>query len=212
MNKKKRLQTVFTKHFWVSFLDKTKVSLIGTVQVLTRWQYLLLTLCVAILFSMLFGVLSVGSAKWNLLLSSLPTADKLSILGEALLSVLQNANTFAGFVVLLTVLLQGVVITLLVFTMKRQRKTQREREAISGGVGESAFATIIATLGLGCSACGTSLVIPLISFISSSAAFLGTVATTVAVLAVLLLLHSLWRMGCIAYMFISIENSKKGVS
>lgn len=210
MSNKKRLRTVFTKLFWASLLDKTKLSLAGTAQVLMKWQYLLLAICVAAIFSMLFGVLSVGSAQWNLLVSALPVSDKLSILAEALVSVLQDVTSFAGFVVLLTVLLQGVLIALLVFTIKRQRKTQKEREVISGSASQSTLATIVATLGLGCSACGTSLVIPLISFVSVSAAFLGAVMTVVALLAVALLLYSSWRMGYMAYMFMSIENSNKG--
>ena len=206
MTKKKRLQSLFTKLFWISFAENTKLSIIGTMRVVLKWQYALTAIVVILLFSMIFGVLVVGTFEWSLLVSALPVEDKFDILIRGVIRIFGYIESFSDVLILAVVILQGITISLLVFNIRQQRKSDKERNAMANRVGESTVASLIATLGLGCSACGTSLIIPLVSLISSSAVFLGTVTTAIVVIALLLLLHSAWKMGHGAYMFTVTEK------
>lgn len=198
---------VLTKIYWHSLLDKTKLSLLGCLRVLIKWPYLLLALLTIIIFGAFFGVLAIGSSEWNLLTSSLPIKDKLDILTQACIRFFSQVPSVYDAMLVAVVVLQGITIALLAYTLNQQRKSKKEQDKSSSArVRETTAASFIATLGLGCSACGTSLIIPLLSLLSTSAIFLGAITTVIVVVALLLLLHSSWQMGYQAFAFTSVNN------
>lgn len=189
----------FTKLFWKSFFDKTVLSLVGIGRVLRDWRYTLIAMSVAFLFGVMFSMLSVGTTEWNLLLSRLPLGEKVGIIGDAFVRLFADASTIDGVLLLVVVLLQGVTIALLVFSLVAEQKIKKQKQAANRRAGETAFASAVVTLGLGCSTCGASLIIPLLSVISTSAVFIGTVTLLITIVAIILLLYSSWKMGFSAY-------------
>lgn len=203
----KHKRVVFSKLFWASILDKTTLSAQGVIRVIGKWQYLLSALAIMLISGIILGLTSTGSASWNLLLSSLPIADKLGVIGQSLTGLIQGAVTPYGLIVLLIILLQGITLSLAIFNITEQRQVNKKRKS-TVGTSEPILATIIATLGVGCSTCGTSLIAPLIGALAGSAALLGAITTTMLALATTLLLHSLWSLGYSAYMFTCLSKSR----
>lgn len=197
---------LFTKLFWTSLIDRTKLSVIGVWRVLSKWRYILIAVVVSILFAILFSILSVGTTEWQLLLSKLPFMEKMGIIGEALIRFVRDATTATGLLSIVVVILQGITISLLVFSIVRERETKQKYGKTANCFGESLVASIVATLGLGCSTCGASLIIPLLSLISASAIFIGAMTTIIIVVAMALLMYSSWKMGYAAYAYTSVEN------
>lgn len=187
-------------------IDRTKLSVIGVWRVLSKWRYILIAVVVSILFAILFSILSVGTTEWQLLLSKLPFMEKMGIIGEALIRFARDATTATGLLSIVVVILQGITISLLVFSIVRERETKQKYGKTANRFGESLAASIVATLWLGCSTCGASLIIPLLSLISASAIFIGAMTTIIIVVAMALLMYSSWKMGYAAYAYTSVEN------
>lgn len=194
---------------WASFFDKTKLSLVGIGCVLRDWRYALTAAMVALALGILFSILSVGTTEWNLLLSRLPIGEKLSIMSDATIRLFADASTIEGALIIIVVILQGITIALLAFSIVATRQMQELRKTSGRRLGESTFASAIATVGLGCSACGASLIIPLLSVISTSAVFIGTMTMLITALAIGLLLYSSWKMGFSAYATTTATRTKK---
>lgn len=190
----------------VSLLDKTKLSLAGTRHVLTRWQYLLIAIVVTHLAGVAFSIFATGTTDWNMLVSSLPLADKIDILGRVVGSLYKNASTFSGAVIVLVALLQGVVVALLAYNIAQQQRIKTLRNTSAASATQPALGTFVAALGLGCSTCGTSLLLPLFGTLAGSALLMTTLTLVIAIIAIGLLSYSSWKMGYSAYMFISLEN------
>ena len=197
------------KLFWASFFDKTKLSLVGIGRVLRDWRYALTAAMVALALGILFSILSVGTTEWNLLLSRLPIGEKLSIMSDATIRLFADASTIEGALIIIVVILQGITIALLAFSIVAARHMQELRKTSGRRVGETTFASAVATIGLGCSACGASLIIPLLSVISTSAVFIGTMTMLITTLAIGLLLYSSWKMGFSAYATTTATRTKK---
>lgn len=197
------------KLFWASFFDKIKLSLVGIGRVLRDWRYALTAAMVALALGILFSILSVGTTEWNLLLSRLPIGEKLSIMSDATIRLFADASTIEGALIIIVVILQGITIALLAFSIVAARHIQELRKTSGRRVGETTFASAVATIGLGCSACGASLIIPLLSVISTSAVFIGTMTMLITTLAIGLLLYSSWKMGFSAYATTTATRTKK---
>lgn len=190
----------------VSLWDTTKLSLAGTIHVLTRWQYLLLAVAIAHLIGIAFSIFATGTTDWNMLVSSIPLADKTAIIGRVATDMYANTSTFAGAVIALVAILQGIALALLAYNIKQQYRVKSLQNTSAANAKQPALATFIAALGLGCSTCGTSLLLPLFGTLAGSALFLTTLTVLVAVIAIGLLAYSSWKMGYSAYMFISLES------
>lgn len=193
-------------------VGKAKLSVSGILKVIVRWRYLLVAVVVMVIFSIIFGLLSMGSLEVNMLLSRLSIVDKLDIVNRSIMRVFSNSTTFSGVLTGIIIVLQGIAIALLAFNIRHQRENSKAMASsnIRGRVGESAAASVIAMLGLGCSTCGTSLLLPLLALVSSSAAFLGAATTLVSLIAIGFLLYSLANMGYTAYVFAEFSNKKDG--
>lgn len=201
------LQKLTQKRNWILFYESVKLSVAGVIRVLSKWNYALIALATIFVFSMVFGVLSVGTSEWNLLMSGLPLADKFAILTRGVVRVFTHIESPSDLLLITVVVLQGIAIALLAYTISQQRQSARQQSNIEDGTGESTVASLLATIGLGCSACGTSLAAPVISLISSSTVFLGIATTFVMFAAIALLLYSIRKMGHTAYIFTSIKTT-----
>ncbi|MDR0951243.1 MAG: hypothetical protein LBM13_06435 [Candidatus Ancillula sp.] len=103
---------------------------------------------------------------------------------------------FYGWLFILALILQAISIGELV--VSRKLVNQTDAKSMSG----SGISALVITLGLGCPACGTSLLAPLLVAIFASAglAVLNTIGTIVVILAIVLCFWSIRRLGLIIYL------------
>jgi hypothetical protein len=185
--------------------DGTKLACVGVVYVLRLWRYTILAIFITLLFAFVLTLVTSGSTDFKLLVSALPITDKLGVLGDVFVRIFTNLTSLDGVATLLLSLLQGVAVALLVFNFKHQHKLDGESVAGSG------LAGLIAMLGLGCSACGTSLLMPIVTLIFSSGAYAvaETVGRAITVAAFLLVLYATRRLGLQVFAITTAKKRKE---
>lgn len=164
------------KRIWVSFESLVKLLYF-------RPAYLFLAVAVSIVFyEFIFWFLNLGLLQYLLTSPFLTFGDKL----EMLIGSYSNIFTYPLSPLALTLfavsIFQGVAVAALVYSIRKERAMQRGFLKELGGTG---VAGALSVLGLGCAACGTSLVTPILTFFfaTSSVAVAEEVGLYSAVLA-----------------------------
>lgn len=156
-----------------------------------------------IFFAMLINLLSAGFSKFQLMFSS-PEAFGL-VIRDAFLSIFGVNQVFLDWLpVFLLCLLQGTLVGLIVFLWHKKR----EKGANSAGVEKASIITGLVALGAGCPTCGTTLITPLLGaiFSTGSLAIAGAISIIVTILAVIIAILSLKRLGLETYVIIIDEK------
>jgi K+-sensing histidine kinase KdpD len=143
---------------FISFWDKTLLAATGVGRVVRIWQYALLALVVFAIFGVIMTLSSKGTTEWSLLISSLPLSEKLHILLEACGRLFTNIVSVTGAITFAVSILQGLIIATITYNIRNQEVVSSNR------IGESTLASIAMVIGLGCSSCGTSLLVPLLAW------------------------------------------------
>jgi hypothetical protein len=160
-----------------------------------------------IIFAVLINLLSAGFSKFQLMFSS-PEAFGV-IMRDAFLSIFGVNQIFLDWLpVFLICLLQAILVGLIVFLWHKQRK---EKDANSAGVEKAGLITGLVALGAGCPTCGTTLLTPLLGaiFSTGSLAIAGAISTIVTILAVIIAILSLKRLGLETYVIIIDEKYRR---
>ena len=160
-----------------------------------------------IIFAILINLLSAGFSKFQLMFSS-PEAFGV-IMRDAFLSIFGVNQIFLDWLpVFLICLLQAILVGLIVFLWHKKRK---EKDANSAGVEKAGLITGLVALGAGCPTCGTTLLTPLLGavFSTGSLAIAGAISTIVTVLAVIIAILSLKRLGLETYVIIIDEKYRR---
>lgn len=158
-----------------------------------------------ILFAMLINLLSAGFTKFELMSAS-GFSGTINILKDAFLSIFGINQIFLDWLpTFLLSLLQGILIGLIVFLWHKKRS---EKGANSAGVEKAGLITGLVALGAGCPTCGTTLLTPLLGtiFSTGSLAIAGAISTIVTILAVIIAILSLKRLGLETYVIIINEK------
>lgn len=154
-------------------------------------------------FGTLMNLLSGGFAKFALM-NDFGRAMK--IIWESFLGVFGVNQIFSEWVfVFLIALLQGILIGLIVLLWKKKKDSN------SANVEKAGIIAGLIALGAGCPTCGTTLLTPLIGAIFSTGglAITGTISAIVTILAVLIAILSLRRLGEETYVIIVNEKYMK---
>lgn len=160
-----------------------------------------------IIFAILINLLSAGFSKFQLMFSS-PEAFGV-IIRDAFLSIFGVNQIFLDWLpVFLICLLQAILVGLIVFLWHKKRK---EKDANSAGVEKAGLITGLIALGAGCPTCGTTLLTPLLGaiFSTGSLAIAGAISTIVTILAVIIAILSLKRLGLETYVIIIDEKYRR---
>lgn len=160
-----------------------------------------------IIFAILINLLSAGFSKFQLMFSS-PEAFGV-IIRDAFLSIFGVNQIFLDWLpIFLICLLQAILVGLIVFLWHKKRK---EKDANSAGVEKAGLITGLVALGAGCPTCGTTLLTPLLGaiFSTGSLAIAGAISTIVTVLAVIIAILSLKRLGLETYVIIIDERYRR---
>lgn len=187
-----------------------KSVLLGIGKILSLPQYLLLAVVLSLLFALIIFFAINANFYGPLMMSRLPILDKVALLGTMFIDIFKQAFTSPnGALLLMVSILQGLSITVVIFTAK---KNKRSEQSVTRQVGLSGLASVATAIGLGCVPCGTSLILPLVAvfFSGAAAATAATVASTlVLILALLLSLFSLYKSGQIAFMYTELAKQEE---
>lgn len=177
------------------FKQRLPLAAAGIGRLLVRPRYAALAVVIAVLFALFVHIL-INIQFYGPLLTPRTLG---TVSGIVVRQFAKDALTVNGMLLIVVSVLQGVSITALIFSLRRNA-----REASSAGAqaGTSGLTALAAAVGLGCVPCGTSLVLPLVAIFFSGASTVtaATYATLIVlVVAVLLTLFSLYRAGYIVY-------------
>lgn len=193
----------------VRFRVNIKKSGQGFTRVFKNPAYIGLALIFAFLISTLIYLMININFYGPLLTSGMAITSKVSVLGLLLKAMVgsyfQDLN---GVLLLVLSLLQGIAIALLIYNFRNNH--QVDKRAVTG----SGIATLASIIGLGCVPCGTSLLVPLIALIFSSSSYmlLNTANLLVLLLASVLSVYSIYKMGLIAHVNFLTKEWKKEAS
>ena len=187
---------------------KTAAAGIGALLKLPRYSVL------ASGFSLLFAIVIFFAINGNfygpLFLSRLPITDKFAVAGNMLAELFkQGFTTPNGALLLIVSILQGLSLSVVIFTARRNKRNEQD---VARQLSVSGIASIAAAIGLGCVPCGTSLILPIVTlfFSGAAAATAANVAgTIVLVLALVLSLASLYKSGQIAFVYAQLAKQEE---
>jgi len=194
------------------FVDECKMAVSGIVLATQRKEFWIASLISLVIFGTLMNLLAGGFGVFNTM-AALGVGGALGIIGEAFLSIFGIGKAFGDWALMFTVvLLQSILIGLIVLVWQGKRR-QKESSTVetaknANNVQDAGIATGLAILGTGCPTCGTSLLAPVIgSFVSSGSYMIaGVVSWFLTVVALVLILFSLKRIGRDAYAMITSEQ------
>lgn len=199
----------------LKWLDQWKLAFSSVLLAFSYRKFRITAVAVFILFGTLMNLLTGGFAAFNLLFAvSFP--DKLKIIFDAFLGLFGIGKNFLDWALIFVIaLLQAVLIGLVAFIWKRRKDDLKAARASNSGAQSAGIAAGLAVLGAGCPTCGTTLIAPIISTIFSSGgyAIAGFVSGLITVVAVVISLFALKKVGLEAYVIIKKEKflAKKGV-
>ncbi|MBR3228730.1 hypothetical protein IKF67_00600 [Candidatus Saccharibacteria bacterium] len=153
-------------------------------------------------FGLLMNLLAGGFSKFSLM-GTVGFLGSLKIIDDSFLAIFGVNQPFLDWLPIFCIaLLQGVLIGLIVFLWNKKR------EQNSANVEQAGIITGLIALGAGCPTCGTTLLTPLLGaiFSTGSLAIAGTISAIVTVLAIIIAILSLKRLGLEAY--VTIINEK----
>ncbi len=159
-----------------------------------------------ILFGMLMNLLSGGFTKFELM-GAMGFPANLKILGSAFLSIFGINQPFLDWLPIFAIcILQGTLIGIIVLLWNKKR--QQADSSNSANLEKAGIITGLIALGAGCPTCGTTLLTPLLGAIFSTGglAITGTISTIVTILAIIIAILSLKRLGEESYVIIINEK------
>ena len=154
-----------------------------------------------IFFSMLINLLAGGFSKFELMYAT-GFSGTITILKDSFLSIFGINQIFTDWLpTFLISILQATLIGLIVFLWKKKKDN-------SGNVEKAGIITGLIALGAGCPTCGTTLITPLLGaiFSTGSLAIAGAISTIVTILAIVIAILSLKRLGLETYVIIVNEK------
>lgn len=155
-----------------------------------------------LIFGTLMNLLQGGFSKFELM-STLGFPENLQILWSSFISIFGVNQPFSDWLpIFLISLLQAILIGLIVLLWKKKKDQN------SANLERAGIITGLIALGAGCPTCGTTLLTPLIGtiFSTGSLAIAGAISTIVTILAIVIAILSLKRLGLEVY--VTIINEK----
>ena len=156
-------------------------------------------------FGLLMNLLSAGFSKFELM-SALGFPGNLKIIWDSFLNIFGINKVFLDWLPIFALcILQGTLIGLIVLLWKKKRESNADN------LGKAGIVAGLIALGAGCPTCGTTLLTPLLGalFSTGGLAMTGTISTIVTVLAILIAILSLRRLGLETYVIIINERYLK---
>jgi hypothetical protein len=173
-------------------LLKMKVSASATITVMKNWKYVLLSAVISILFIQLLYWLLNASLFWFFLTTNgLTIIEKADVFISIIGSYLSSLPLWQATAVVMLSIVQGIVISVLIFTVRVQNSLDKR------AFGGSALASMIAMVSIGCVSCGTSIIAPIIGiFVSGATVGISEAINKAAVvIGLIIALYALYAVG-----------------
>ncbi len=153
------------RHMLSFTLIKLRLSAKNLGWLLSRWQYSVLASIVALLFfELMYWLFNLSVLGIILGSGNVTLAEKVAVLASPFHAIAAASGTSMLILMLLVSLVQGISIAALAYVFRHQKTIDPSL------VGGSSVVGLLAVLGLGCPACGTSLLTPIVAiFVSGSA-------------------------------------------
>lgn len=186
--------------------DRSKFAILSLAEIAKRLKYLVVGILAFLLFLYFLTFFRDGSSYWQLLWSGIPFGDKLGVLGRVAHNIWENFTSLYGVSIILMSLFQGTIIMQLIFTWRN-----RERSHAIDGASTGVIAAIIGFITLGCPSCGVGLLTAIISAIAGTgaAALAESVGLVLIIIAFLLMIYTVVRLGYIDYIILSNQKVKE---
>lgn len=169
------LKSLHTR-IWLAFTSLVKLLYF-------KPSYFLLAAAVSIVFyELIFWFLNLGLLHYLLTSEFLTVGDKFQMLIGSYSGLFTLPPSALALTLFAVSIFQGVAVAALAYSIRKERAMQRNFLKDFGGTG---IAGALSVLGLGCAACGTSLVTPILTFFfaTSSVAVAEEVGLYSAILA-----------------------------
>lgn len=158
-------------------------------------------------FGILMNLLAGGTAKFELMAST-GLENSLKILGSSFLAIFGINQPFLDWLPVFALsILQGILIGIIVLLWNKKR-ADKSASKNSENLSSAGIITGLIALGAGCPTCGVTLITPLIGafFSTGSLAIAGTISTAITILALVIAILSLKRLGEEVYVIIINEK------
>lgn len=191
------------KFSWARWLDEWKLAFYGVAMATREARFWAFFVPVFVVFGTILNLLSGGMAALNLIAAT-DFAGKLSIIGNAMLGIFGIGRNFLDWLIVFAICLLQAVLIGLIAVVWRHNKDQAENLESSGIVAG------LAILGSGCPTCGTALLAPVIGAIFSTGgyALAGAISGAITIIAVLVALFSVKKVGCDVYAILLTKKRK----
>lgn len=156
-------------------------------------------------FGTLMNLLSNGLAKFEFM-GMVGFVGSLKVIFESFLGIFGVGQYFIDWLLMFFIsLLQGILIGLIVLLWHKKRGDN------SANVEKVGIITGLVALGAGCPTCGTTLIAPILGafFSTGGLAVAGTISTLVTIIAIIIAILSLKRLGEETYVIITNERYLK---
>ena len=158
-------------------------------------------------FGLLMNLLAGGTSKFELMFA-LGFPESLKILASSFVAIFGINQPFLDWLPIFAIsILQGILIGIIVllWDKKREAKTASKN---SENIEKAGIITGLIALGAGCPTCGATLITPLLAAIFSTGglAIAGTISVIVTILAVIIAVFALKRLGVETYVIIINEK------
>lgn len=186
--------------------DRIKLAIIGSGFCLSHKKYLAAFILGSFGFLYFLTFFQSGNSNLHLLFSSLDAEHKIELLGKVFLDCFRNFLSLNGLSIILLAILQGLAITLMVYTWRH-----KEQDAVFSTASTSTIAGALGFVALGCPSCGISLLTPILSAIAGASA--GILAERVNIFLTLvaygLLFFSICKLGYLVFVITSAAKYKE---
>lgn len=202
------------KFSWGRWLDQWKLAAYGIVLATKRPKFIVVAIVSFLVFGTLMNLLNNGLTSFRLM-ATVDFGGKLEIIGGAFLAVFGVGRNFLDWALVFIIsLLQGILIGLVVLVWHKKRAKQKANlaaEQNAENVQTAGLAAGLAVLSAGCPTCGTTLLMPVIGAISSTGgyALAGAISGVIFVLAMIVALWALKKIGNEAYVIIVSEDYER---
>lgn len=159
-------------------------------------------------FGLLMNLLAGGLSTFQLM-SAVGFPDCLTILGKNFLGIFGFNRFFLDWLPVFAIsIMQGILIGLIILLWAKKRENGSKN---SENLEKAGIITGLIALGAGCPTCGTTLLTPLLGalFSSGGLAITGTISVIVTILAIIIAILSLKRLGVETYATIINERYLK---
>lgn len=157
--------------------------------------YLIVAVGFSIVFyEIIFWMLNIGLFQYMMLSPTVGIVDKIMVIIGSYSGIFGLPISWLAIILFAVSILQGVAVSALIYSIKKERAMNRSIMKDLGGTG---VAGALAVVGLGCAVCGTSLITPILTFLfaTSSVAVADQVGMYSAVLALVVSLITVYLAG-----------------